>query len=70
MTTTNPPWTNNNGYEEFNDKAGLQEVAKVCIGYVAADLMMVLVWRAATSGLRRLWGGGPATWAGVIVAPG
>jgi hypothetical protein len=69
MTTTNPPWTNDDEYEEFNDEAGLQEVADACVGYVAADLP-ALVRRAATSGSRRLWGGGPAPQAAVVAAPG
>jgi hypothetical protein len=69
MTTTNPPWTNDNEYKDFNNNAGLQEVANACVGYVAADLP-ALVWRAATSGSRRLWGRGPAPRAAVVAALG
>jgi hypothetical protein len=42
MMTTNPPWTNDGKYKEFNYKAGLREVADACIGYVAADLLALV----------------------------
>jgi hypothetical protein len=69
MTTANPPWTNDDEYEEFNDEAGLREVDDACVCCVVADLP-ALVRRAATSGSRRLWGGGPAPRAAVVAAPG
>ncbi len=69
MSITNPPWTNDNKYKEFNDEAGLREVTNACVGYVVADLL-ALVQRAATSGSRRLWGRGLAPRAAVVAAPG
>jgi hypothetical protein len=53
MMTTNPSWTNDNKYEEFNDEVGLREVVDACVSYVAADLP-ALVRTAATSGSKKL----------------
>jgi hypothetical protein len=69
MATANLPCTNNDEYQEFDNEAGLREVAKACVGYTAADLS-ALVQRAATSGSRRLWGKGLALQAAVNTAPG
>jgi hypothetical protein len=56
-------------YREFDDKVGLREVPNACIGYTTADLW-AMVQKTATSGSRRLWGGGLALQAAVTAALG
>jgi ATP-dependent 26S proteasome regulatory subunit len=61
-------YNNDNKYKKIDDKAGLKEVANVCVGFLAANLL-ALVQRAGTLGIKEALGGGPALRAAFATAP-